>query len=192
MQSHTKKLSAATGTSLKTAAVLLLVVAQSVVLATCVLAQGSGFTRYIDPEQRFSFEYPSTMKVRAAGNDEVRVIHPGATLRIMVLVEKRRRPGNASADPLLDAFKKTLKEEMKDVAVLEEGKLAGLQGAQGYVVCSFKDLRGIRLVQLVQYYVTEDSLLQMTISDKPEGFKNLEKVVRKIHQSLRILKPKLK
>jgi hypothetical protein len=175
----------------KTIAVLLGLV-QLGILATPLLAEDTGFTSYKDPEQRFSFEYPSTMKVRVAGNDEVRVTHPGATLRIMVLVEKRRRPGTASASLLLDAFKKTLKEEMKDVAVLEEGKLAGLQGAQGYIVCSFKDLRGIQLVQLVQYYVTEDRVLQMTISDKPEGFKNLEKVVRKIHQSLRILNPKLK
>jgi hypothetical protein len=178
--------------SLKTATLILLGLVQLGPLATSLLADDTGFTRYTDPAQRFSFEYPSTMRVRTAGKDEVRVIHPGATLRIMVLVEKRRRPGKASAELLLEAFKKTLKVEMKDVAVLEEGKLPGLPGAQGYVICSFKDLRGIQLVQLVQYYVTEDSLLQMTISDRPEGFKNLVKVVRKIHQSLRILKPKLK
>ena len=162
------------------------------ILTASALAADSGFARYADPEQRFSFDYPATMKVRAAGNDEVKVTHPGATLRITVLVEKRRRTASASAELLLDAFKKTLKAEMKDAAVLEEGKLAGLEGSQGYIVCSFKDLRGIQLVQLVQYYVTEDRVLQMTISDRPEGFKNLEKVVRKIHQSLKILNPKLK
>jgi hypothetical protein len=162
------------------------------ILTASALAADSGFTRYTDPERRFSFDYPSTMKVRAAGNDEVKVTHPGATLRITVLVEKRRRTASASAELLLDAFKKTLKAEMKDAAVLEEGKLAGLEGSQGYIVCSFKDLRGIQLVQLVQYYVTEDRVLQLTISDRPEGFKNLEKVVRKIHQSLRLLNPKLK
>jgi hypothetical protein len=178
--------------SLKTAILLLLGLVQLGTFTTNLLAEDTGFTRYTDPEQRFSFEYPSTMKIRAAGDNEVRVIHPGATLRIMILVEKRRRPGTASADLLLAAFKKTLKAEMKDVAVLEEGKLAGLPGAQGYIICSFKDLRGIQLVQLVQYYVTEDRVLQMTISDRPEGFKNLVKVVRKIHRSLRILKPGLK
>jgi hypothetical protein len=47
-------------------------------------------------------------------------------------------------------------------------------------------------VQLVQYYVTEDRLLQMIISDRPEGFRNLQKVIRQIHQSLRIMKPALK
>ncbi len=162
------------------------------ILTASVFAATGGFTKYIDPEQRFSFDYPSTMKVHTAGNDEVRITHPGATLRITVLIEKRRRTATASAELLLDAFKKTLKAEMKDAAVLEEGKLPGLEGSQGYIVCSFTDLRGIKLVQLVQYYVTEDRVLQMIISDRPEGFKNLEKVIRKIHQSLRILNPKLK
>ena len=160
-------------------------------LTGSVAATDGGFTRYNDPEQRFTFDYPSTMKVRAAGNDEVKIIHPGATLRITVLVEKRRRTTTASAEVLLDAFKKTLKAEMKDATILEEGKLPGLEGSQGFIVCSFKDLRGIQLVQLVQYYVTEDRVLQMTISDRPEGFKNLEPVIRKIHQSLRILNSKL-
>jgi hypothetical protein len=177
--------------SLRIVTLLLLCSLQWGILTASAVAPDSGFTRYIDPEQRFSFDYPSTMKVRPVGNDEVKVTHPGATLRITVLVEKRRRTGTASAELLLDAFKKTLKAEMKDAAVLEEGKLPGLEGSQGYIVCSFKDLRGIQLVQLVQYYVTEDRVLQMTISDRPEGFKNLEKVVRKIHQSLRILNPKL-
>ncbi|MGO9567697.1 MAG: hypothetical protein ACLP5H_09160 [Desulfomonilaceae bacterium] len=165
---------------------------QAGILTASALAADAGFTRYTDPEQRFSFDYPATMKVRAAGNDEVKVTHPGATLRITVLVEKRRRTAPASAEALLDAFKRTLKEEMKGSTVLEEGKLLGLQGSQGYIVCSFKDLRGIPLVQLVQYYVTEDHVLRMIISDVPEGFKNVEKVIRKIHQSLRILNPKLK
>ncbi len=191
-RSGRKSLPAVTRAPLKTATIFVVGMILLDILTTNLLAQTSGFTKYTDREQRFSFEYPSTMRASAAGNDEVRVTHPGATLRIMVLVEMRRRPGKASAELLLDAFKKTLKDEMKNVTVLEEGKLPGLQGAQGYVVCSFKDLRGIQLVQLVQYYVTEDRVLQMTISDRPEGFKNLEKVVRKIHQSLRILKPKLK
>jgi hypothetical protein len=32
----------------------------------------------------------------------------------------------------------------------------------------------------------------MVISDRTEGFKNLEKVIRKIHNSLRVLNPKLR
>ena len=32
----------------------------------------------------------------------------------------------------------------------------------------------------------------MTISDKPTGFKNLEKVIKGIHYSLRVINPQLK
>ncbi|MGB6068042.1 MAG: hypothetical protein WBG50_24815 [Desulfomonilaceae bacterium] len=172
--------------------IILVLLCTAGTLAAGAFAASGGLTRYNDPEKRFVFDYPSTMKVLAVSNDEVRIVHPGATLRITVLVEKRRRAVAASSDALLTAFKKTLKEEMKGSAVLEEGKLPGLQGSQGYIVCSFKDLRGIGLVQLVQYYVTEDRVLQMIISDRPEGFRNLEAVIRRIHHSLRILNPKLK
>jgi hypothetical protein len=85
-----------------------------------------------------------------------------------------------------------LQEEMKKVSVLGEGKLEGLQGSQGYVAASFTNQKGVQMVQMVQYYVSEDRFLQMTFSDRAEGFKNLETVIRKIHQSLKILKPKLK
>ncbi len=123
---------------LRIATLLLLGSLQVGILTASAVAADSGFTRYTDPERRFSFDYPSTMKVRAAGNDEVKVTHPGATLRITVLVEKRRRTASASAELLLDAFRKTLKAEMKDAAVLEEGKLPGLAGSQGYIVCSLQ------------------------------------------------------
>jgi hypothetical protein len=179
-------------TSSKTVILVLLNFLLATILTASAFAVERGFTRYTDPEERFSFDYPVTMKIQAVSNDEVRVTHPGATLRITVLVEKRPRAASASAELLLDAFKKTLKEEMKDAAVLEEGKLKGLTGSQGYIVCTFKDRKGIQLVQLVQYCVTEDRILQMIISDRPEGFKNLKDVVNKIHQSLMILKPKLK
>ena len=97
-----------------------------------------------------------------------------------------------TADILLAVLKKRLQEEMKNVSVLGEGKLANLKGSQGYVAVSFTDKKGTQLVQMVQYDVSEDRFLQMTISDRPEGFKNLETVIRKIHQSLKILNPKLK
>jgi hypothetical protein len=147
---------------------------------------------YVDPAGRFSFEYPATMKLESTGNDEVKIYHPAASFRISVFVEQVRGKSNLTAQVLLAALKKRLQEEMKDVSVLGEGKLAGLQGSQGYVAVSFTDKKSVRLVQMVQYYVAEDRFLQMTISDRPEGFKNLETVIRKIHQSLKIMKPKLK
>lgn len=150
-----------------------------------------GFNQYTDPGRRFIFDYPSTMQVHASNPDEVKIFHPGATLRISVFIEKRPRSTTANAEDLLAAFNKKLKEEMKDVSIIQQGKLQHLQGPQGYVVCSFKNRKGIRLVQLVQYYVTKDRLLQMTISDLPQGFKNLWKVIDKIHRSLRIVNPDL-
>jgi hypothetical protein len=150
-----------------------------------------GFTQYTDPGRRFMFDYPSTMKVQVSNSDEVKIFHPGATLRITVFVEKRPRATKATARDLLAAFNKKLKEEMKDVSIIQEGKLENLGGSQGYVICSFKNRKGIHLVQLVQYYVTKDRLLQMTISDLPRGFKNLWKVIDNIHRSLRIINPDL-
>ncbi len=150
-----------------------------------------GFTQYTDRGRRFIFDYPSTMKVQVSNSDEVKIFHPGATLRITVFVEKRPRSTTAKARDLLAAFNKKLKEEMKDVSIIQEGKLEHLEGSQGYVICSFKNRKGIHLVQLVQYYVTKDRLLQMTVSDLPQGFKNLWKVIDKIHRSLRIINPDL-
>lgn len=150
-----------------------------------------GFSQYTDPGRRFMFDYPSTMRVQVSNPDEVKIFHPGATLRITVFVEKRPRATAAKAQDLLAAFNKKLKEEMQDVSILQEGKLESLEGSQGYVICSFKNRKGIQLVQLVQYYVTKDRLLQMTISDLPQGFKNLWKVIDKIHRSLRIINPDL-
>jgi hypothetical protein len=150
------------------------------------------YKQYVDPEGRFSFEYPATMKLETANNDEVKVYHPAASFRISVFVERRQVKSDLTADILLAVLKKRLQEEMKNVAVLGEGKLANLKGSQGYVAVSFTDKKGTQLVQMVQYYVSEDRFLQMTISDRPEGFKNLETVIRTIHQSLKILNPKLK
>lgn len=151
-----------------------------------------GFTQYTDPGHRFILDYPATMKVEAENPDQVRIYHPKATLRITVFVEKRPRKAVRSADLLLRIFKKKLKQSMADVSILEEGKLPGLGGSQGYIICAFKNRKGIQLVQLVQYYVTDDRTLQLTISDRPEGFKNLADVVREIHRSLRIVDPQLR
>lgn len=147
------------------------------------------YTTYIDPKGRFSFDYPSTMTVHTRGPNEVTISHPKATLRISVYVD--RRPPGKSADvaPLLAAFKLRLKQEMKQASIVEEGHLPGPKKAQGYVICAFTDARGVKYVQLVHYYVTKDRLLQMIISDRPQGFRNLAKVIRTIHRSLKILKP---
>jgi len=151
-----------------------------------------GFQQYTDPGARFTFEYPATMKVEAPTPDDVRISHLKAGIRIRVFVENRQRKTPLRAEELLKAFKQKLSEEMTDVKFLDDGKLAGLAGSQAYVICSFKNKKGLQLVQLVQYYVAQERILQMIISDVPEGFKNLLKVIRTIHQSLRILKPELK
>lgn len=150
-----------------------------------------GYTRFKDINGRFTFDYPETMKIDIATPDEVRISHPKASLRITVIVENRPRKANPNVKALLDAFKKNLQEKMKEASILEEGTLQGLGGSQGYIICSFKDARGVSVVQLVQYYVTVDKLLQMIIADRPQGFINIEKVIRKIHRSLRVINPRL-
>lgn len=151
-----------------------------------------GFMQYTDPSRRFILDYPATMKVSAPTPNEVSIFHPKASLTIRVFIEKRPRKTIADAKILLAAFKKKLKEEKRGVTILEEGSLPGLKGSQGYLICSFKNQRGIQVVQLVQYYVTQDRLLHLIISDRVEGFKNLADVIRKIHRSLRIVEPSLK
>jgi hypothetical protein len=155
-----------------------------------VLAQ-EGFRQYSDAQGRFVLSYPATMQVEASNPDQVRISHSKATLRITLVIEKRPRKAVPDVNALFDAFKKKLKEDTVDSSIFEEGKLPGLEGAQGYLICSFKDGRGARVVQLVQYYLTEEHLLQMIIADRPEGFVNVEKVIRQIHRSLRVLRSKL-
>lgn len=167
------------------------------VSATAVLAQQArpterGFTRYTDPAGRFSLDYPATMKVEAARPEEVKIYHPGASLRITIFVERRKNQKVRDADLLLAIFRKRMQEEMKDFSILEEGKLAGLAGSQGYLICSFRDPRGVQLVQVVQYVVSKDRLLQLIVSDRPEGFRNLADVIRKIHRSLHVTDALLK
>lgn len=156
------------------------------------LAKETPYKQYTDPGRRFLFDYPATMKVKTAGRDEVQIYHPDASFRISVYIEKLKHKPRRTAQDLLTALKKELEKENKEVAVLGEGKLEGLPGSQGFVVVSFRDKKGTQLVQLVQYYVAENACLQMTISDRPWGFKNLEPVIKKVHQSLRIIDPTLK
>ena len=80
---------------------------------------------------------------------------------------------------------------MKESVVLDEGKSQRASDA-GYMVCGFKNQRGMDHVQLVHYVVGEEKVLQMIISDRPAGFTNLESVIRKIHGSLTILGKGLK
>ncbi len=177
---------------------MMLIRALSVTVSLClgVLLAGTsfgedGFKHYVDPARRFVFDYPQTMSVKNTGPDEVKIYHPNATLRISVFVQDRPKKSAPKAEAVAALLAK-LKQDLKSCTVLEQGKLAGLEGAQGYNIYSFKDHRGLQLVQLVQYYIAEDRVFQMIISDRTEGFKNLEKVIRKIHQSLRILSPSLK
>lgn len=150
------------------------------------------YARYVDPEGRFSFEYPSTMNVRAKNPNEVMVGHPEATLRISVYVDKRP-PGSAPrVKPLLRSFKERLRKDVKNGKVLVDGEPEDKDARQGYVVCLFKDSRGINTVQLVHYVAASDRLLQMIVSDRPKGFTSLKEVIRKIHRSLTIMKPDLK
>lgn len=151
-----------------------------------------GFTRYTDPAGRFTLDYPATMKVDASKPEQVRIYHPQASLRINIFLEKRASKKVQDANVLLTVFKKRMKEEMKDFSIVEDGKLARLGGSQAFLICTFRDRREIQMVQLVHYWVTKDSLLQLIISDRPEGFRNLLEVIRKIHGSLRVEGAQLK
>ncbi len=134
-------------------------------------AQDTLYKLYTDPEGRFSFEYPATMKIQSPSNDEVKVYHPEAGLRISVFLEKRPGKSKLTAPNLLAASKKQLEEEARDVSVLGQGKLPKLEGSQGYIVVSFRDAKSTQLVQMVQYYVADDRFLQMTIADRAQGYK---------------------
>jgi hypothetical protein len=166
-----------------------------VILMTCsqsaAFGAQTGLTQYTDPQARFVFDYPATMSVQASDPDAVLITHPKASLRIAVFIEKRENKGK-DAESQIQAFKVKLKEEVKDFNILEEGKVPGISGPQGYIVCSFKNAKGLQVVHLVQYYFASDRILRMTIQDRPEGFKNLEKLIKVIHHSLRILNPGLK
>jgi hypothetical protein len=168
---------------------LWLITALLAALATCAFAAGTGaaYKQYTDPGKRFIFDYPSTMEVLSENPDAVKVFHPSVSFRISVFIEKRKTKSMRTAEEFVAAFRKRLEEEMSNVTVLGQGKLNGLEGSQAFLVVSFRDAKGVQLVQLVQYYVAEERFLQMTISDRPEGFKNLETVIRRVHNSLKVI-----
>ena len=150
------------------------------------------FRNYTDKLKRFSIKIPVTMKVEEIGPDEIRIYHPNATLRINIAIDKRLKKTRPNAAAFFEAFKQNLKLETRQLEVLKEAKLKNLPGEQAYVIYAFTDKRGIRLMQLYQYYATQDRFFQLSITDRIEGFKNLEKIISEIHGSLKILKPDLK
>ena len=149
------------------------------------------FKVYSDPLGRYSLKYPSTMKVQNSNPNEALIYHPEATFRISIAIEKRIKRGPPNVAGFLEAFKKNLKMETAELEILKEGKASNIEGAQAYLSYAFTDKRGIRVVQLCQYYSSENWFLQLIISDKQEGFKNLEPIISEIHKSFRILKPSL-
>lgn len=154
-------------------------------------AAQEGYKKFVDPAGRYVIEYPATMRPEIVGTDEVTFSHPQASLRMKIVLEPRTQKGKIDEQALLNSLKKHLAQGARDASILEEGRLPGVSGHQGYFVCSFKDKRGIKVMQLVQYYVSRDNVLQLIISDRPQGFMNVEKVIRRIHRSLKILKPDL-
>ena len=88
---------------------------------------------------------------------------------------------------LLAAVKQELAKETTDFTVLREGKQARFgDDSQGYVVCAFKDKRDWLRVYLVEYFLTKDSTLQLTISDRAEGFRNTLKAINRVHESFEV------
>ncbi len=152
----------------------------------------NAFKTFKDPLNRFSIKFPATMKVEDSNPDEIRIYHPNATFRINITIEKRLKKGPPDATAFINAFKQNLKLETQQPEILKEGRSKTIKGAQAYLICAFTDKRGIRLMQLCQYFATEDRFLQLIIMDKIEGFKNLEKIISEIHDSFTILKPDLK
>lgn len=158
---------------------------------TFAYAAQDGYKKYIDLAGRFSFDYPASMRCNRVTADEVTFSHPSASLRIAVLVEPRQNKKILDPRTLLESLKKNLAEGSKDATILEQGRLPEIPGVQGYFVCTFKDEKGRKVMQLVQYYISLDKMFQMIISDRPQGFMNVEKVIRNVHRSLKILKPSL-
>jgi len=154
-------------------------------------SNANAFKTFKDPLNRFSIKFPATMKVQDSNPDEIRIYHPNATFRIKISVEKRLKKGPPDATAFINAFKQNLKLETKQPEILKEGRSKTIKGTQAYLICEFTDKRGIRLMQLCQYYSTEDRFLQLIIMDRVEGFKNLEKIISEIHDSFTILKPDL-
>lgn len=177
-------------TSIITALILVVLIFLSVALSGAP-SDGS-FKIFKDKLNRFSIKIPVTMEIHYSNPDEIRIYHPKATFRINISIEKRLKEGKPDATAFMQAFKQNLKLETNQLKILKEGQSSTLPGAQAYLIYSYADKRGIRLMQLYQYYATNDRFFQLFITDRVEGFKNLEKVISDIHGSLKILKPDLK
>ncbi len=149
-----------------------------------------GFRTFVDSRGRFSIKYPATMSVESPTPDELNIFHPSASLRISLDIIKRPKKSSRDTKAFMEAIKRNLKEEFKDSTVLKEGNPSS-DSSQQYLVCSFTDKRGVKLTQLTQVYLADEHILQLMITDRPEGFKNLMSVIDRISNSLRILKPSL-
>ncbi len=154
-------------------------------------AAQQGYNKYVDPGGRFSLDYPSAMTCDQVSADEVKFSHSAASLRIAIIVEPRQDKKPVDSRALIESFKQNLHKNATDSAILEEGSLPHIPEPQGYIVCTYKDKKGRKIMQLVQFYVSKDKMLQMIISDRPQGFFNVEKVIRHVHRSLKIMKPDL-
>lgn len=150
----------------------------------------SGLKAYHDVKGRFSIDYPVAMTLDASNPDEIRIFHPSASFRINIDIIKRPKKSSRDAKPFMNAVKSNLKEEFTDVKIIDEGH-ADNDPSQLYLLCSFTDRRGVRLTQLTQVYLAEERILQLIISDKPEGFRNLAGIIDKIRNSLKIMKSSL-
>ncbi len=144
-----------------------------------------GFKTFVDSRGRFSIEYPSTMTVDSRSPDELKFSHPSASLRISLDVIKRPGKSSLNTKTFIETMKKTFQEEFKNSTLIGEGASAN-DPNQFYLIYTFTDKRGIKLTQLTQFFVGKERILQLIISDKPEGFKNLESVITRIRNSMKI------
>ncbi len=149
-----------------------------------------GFSHHVDPKGRFSLEYPSTMTVQAKSEDETIFSHGSASMRMSVDVIKRPKKASRDTKAFINAIKQNLKDEFKDVTIVSEGASAS-DPNQMYLVYSFTGRRGVKLTQLTQVYLADERILQLIISDRSEGFRNLDSAIQRIQNSLKILKPSL-
>ena len=149
-----------------------------------------GFKTYVDPQARFSMDYPATMTVDALSPDELNFSHSSASLRMSLDVIRRPKKASKDVKAFLEAIRQNLKEEFKDVVIISDGA-SKTDPSQLYLLYSFTDKRGMKITQLTQVYLADERILQLIISDKSEGFKNLDAIIDRVRNSLRISKPSL-
>ncbi len=149
-----------------------------------------GFKTYVDPHARFSLDYPSTMTIDAPSPDELTFSHPSASLRMSLDVIRRPKKASKDVKAFVNAIRQNLREEFKDAVIISDGS-SKTDPSQLYLLYSFTDKRGIKLTQMTQVYLADERILQLIISDRSEGFRNLDSIIDRIRNSLRILKPSL-